>query len=240
MKKQDFVFSGMLIAIILTFLPFDFLAEYHEEFLFNPKYWAATSFIKFAVLATLGECIGLRIAKGIYFFKGFGLIPRAIVWGILGIGIKIAFVIFAAGSPIVLEKFMGFDNAMASMQQTDVFAAFENNLGLERIISAFSISVFMNLIFAPVFMTLHKIVDTHIINKGGTLSGFFSPINYKEIFPGLNWKVQWNFVFKKTIPFFWIPMHTLTFLMAGEFRIVFAAILGVILGIILATASMKK
>ncbi|MBN2683281.1 MAG: hypothetical protein JXR58_12295 [Bacteroidales bacterium] len=240
MKKQDFAFAGLLLVIILTFLPFDFLADYHKDFLFNSKYWAATSFLKFAILATLGECIGLRITKGIYSYKGFGLIPRAIVWGILGVGIQIAFVVFSVGSPVVLEKFVGVNNSIASMQQTDILAAFENNLGVERLLSAFSISILLNLIFAPVFMTLHKITDTHIINNGGTVSGFLSPIKYKEIFPALNWKVQWNFVFKKTIPFFWIPMHTITFLLPGEYRIVFAAVLGVALGIILAIANLKK
>jgi hypothetical protein len=36
------------------------------------------SFIKFSILATLGEVIGLRIKTGNYHQKGFGLIPRAI------------------------------------------------------------------------------------------------------------------------------------------------------------------
>jgi hypothetical protein len=45
-------------------------------------------------------------------------------------------------------------------------------------------------------------------------------------------------VFKKTIPFFWIPAHTITFLLPADFRILFAAILGVALGIILAIADL--
>ena len=56
----------------------------------------------------------------------------------------------------------------------------------------------------------------------------------------LNWKVQWGFVFKKTIPLFWFPAHTITFLLPGEMRVLFAALLGVLLGVILSIAARKK
>jgi len=51
--------------------------------------------------------------------------------------------------------------------------------------------------------------------------------------------VMWNFIFKKTIPFFWIPAHTITFLLPAEFRVLFAAVLGIALGLILAIGSQK-
>ena len=101
-------------------------------------------------------------------------------------------------------------------------------------------SVTMNSIFAPVFMTFHKITDTHILATGGTLRGLFTPIPMGEIMQNLNWRVQWGFVFKKTIPFFWFPAHTITFLLPGEMRVLFAALLGVALGVILAVAARKK
>ena len=97
----------------------------------------------------------------------------------------------------------------------------------------------MNLIYAPVMMTLHKITDTHILNNGGTLRGLLRPIRFGDIMTGINWQVQWNFVFKKTIPFFWIPAHTLTFLLPEQFQVLFAALLGIALGVILAVASLK-
>jgi len=56
----------------------------------------------------------------------------------------------------------------------------------------------------------------------------------------INWKVQWNFVFKKTIPFFWIPAHTGVFLMPAEYRILAAAVLSIVLGVILAIASLMQ
>jgi hypothetical protein len=54
-----------------------------------------------------------------------------------------------------------------------------------------------------------------------------------KIIANLDWNVQWNFIFKKTIPFFWIPAHTVTFLLPVEFQVLFAALLGIALGVIL-------
>ena len=142
------------------------------------------SFLKFAILSTLGECIGLRISAGVYNRKGFGVLPRAIVWGILGMGISMAMTIFANGVPAFLKS-MGMENATTVMGES---------LSWSKVFVAFCISVGMNTIFAPVFMTLHKITDTHILSHGGTLAGFLTPIQMGEIMANLNWRVQWNFV----------------------------------------------
>jgi hypothetical protein len=226
LKKKDVVF---ILCVILFFSPFAIFQSVLNFYIdFNHQHSLITAFIKFALLATLGEVIGLRIKTGMYYKPGFGIIPRMIVWGFLGITIKIAFVIFASGTPVLLES-LGFKDAV------DVINGPAN---LQKFAVAFCISFCMNVIYAPVMMTFHKITDMHIINNGGTLSGFFTPINFKKLFVDLNWKVQWNFVFKKTIPFFWIPAHTITFLLPADFRVLFAAILGIALGTILAIADM--
>lgn len=228
MKKQDFIF---IVCIVVFFLPF-FLSEqvFRIYDIFNKEHGMVMSFLKFAVLATLGESIGLRIRNGVYNKKGFGLIPRAIVWGFLGLTIKMSFVIFAAGTPQFLA-YLGFKKAVVAMA---------GSFSPLKLLVAFSISVAMNLIYAPVMMTLHKITDTHILNNGGTLKGFFKPIHFGEIMVNMNWSVQWNFVFKKTIPFFWIPAHTITFLLPSHYQVLFAAVLGIVLGVLLATASLKS
>ena len=46
--------------------------------------------------------------------------------------------------------------------------------------------------------------------------------------------------FKLRLPFFWYPAHTITFLLPGEVRVLFAAILGVVLGVLLAVAARMK
>jgi hypothetical protein len=56
----------------------------------------------------------------------------------------------------------------------------------------------------------------------------------------LNWKVQWDFVFKKTIPLFWIPAHTITFMLPGEFQVLFAASLSIVLGLLLSVAAVMS
>lgn len=95
----------------------------------------------------------------------------------------------------------------------------------------------MNSFFAPVFMTFHKITDTHILQCGGSWKSLLTPIPMTRIITTLNWNVQWNFVFKKTIPFFWFPAHTVTFLLPSEARVLCAALLGVALGVILAISA---
>ena len=106
-------------------------------------------------------------------------------------------------------------------------------------VGACFISLLQNTAFAPVFMTLHKITDTHIMNCGGSMRAFRTPRRVGEIMAGISWRVQWSFVFKKTIPVFWMPAHTITFMLPGEYQVLFAAFLGIVLGVILAFAANK-
>lgn len=227
MKKHDFLFS---LCVLVCFLPF-FLSDavYDAYKQFNASHGMVMSFIKFAILSTLGEVIGLRISTGSYHRRGFGILPRAFVWGLLGLGINMAFVVFSNGVP-AFASYLGVADAGSIMS---------GPLSIDKVLLALAISVTMNTIFGPVFMTLHKVTDTHILATGGTMKGFFTPIPMGQILQNLNWKVQWGFVFKKTIPFFWFPAHTITFLLPGDARVLFAALLGVVLGIFLAIAARK-
>ena len=98
-------------------------------------------------------------------------------------------------------EYMGMANASSTIHGEMCF---------EKIMIALAISVAMNSIFAPVFMTLHKITDTHIGHCGGSVKALLTPIPMKRIMTELNWAVLWGFVFKKTIPLFWYPAHTIT------------------------------
>jgi hypothetical protein len=228
MKKQD-LFVILAAGLILS--PFFISHEVYAYYLkFNKDYSLITSFIKFAVLATFGESLGLRIKEGVYNRKGFGILPRAVVWGFLGITIKLAFDIFSTGTPVFLEH--------AGVKDTTTALAGKFT-GL-KLLTAFSISFFMNIIYAPVMMTFHKITELHIINNNGKLKALVKRMPFADLFKSINWDVQWHFVFKKTIPFFWIPAHTVTFLLPDDFRVLFAALLGIALGLILAVAGMKK
>jgi len=224
MKTKDFLFILLPFGLFLPFFISGDLMELYKGF--NSSHPMIMSFIKFAVLATMGEVIGLRIRTGFYNKPEFGILPRAIVWGFLGLTVKTAFVIFGAGAPAFMEM-MGMNNASEIIR---------NPFTPAKILVAFSISVSLNLFYAPVLMTFHKITDIHISNTGGTIRGLFSPIKFGEIFPVINWKAQWNFVFKKTIPLFWIPMQTINFLLPPQYQILVAALLGIVLGVLLAVS----
>jgi hypothetical protein len=79
-----------------------------------------------------------------------------------------------------------------------------------------------------------------VAKYGGKLKSLLTPINFAAILKQIDWNVQWNFVFKKTIPIFWIPAHTITFLLPPDYQVLFAAVLSIILGLILAVASLKS
>jgi hypothetical protein len=225
--RKDLFF---ILGVVVFFLPFFlFRGIFEAYYRFNLEHGLVMSFIKFAILATAGEVIGLRIRTGSYYYRGFGLLPRALVWGFLGITIYMAFAIFTAGTPVLLEK-AGFRDAGNILR---------SDLSFRKVLVSFCIGTALNIFYAPVMMTFHKITDMHILATGGTIRGFLSPIPFARIFREINWDVQWNFVFKRTIPLFWIPAQTITFLLPEEYRVLFAAFLGIVLGVLLAIAALK-
>ena len=144
MKKSDILFFLFVIALFLPFFISDTIYEWYKSF--NAIHGMVMSFVKFAILATLGEMLGLRISTGVYHNKTFGIIPRMVIWGVLGMGINMAMIIFSKGTPIFLE-YMGLEYASTLMN---------GDFCLAKFLVALAISVTMNSIFAPVFMTLHK------------------------------------------------------------------------------------
>ena len=240
MKKADWILI-LCVVVVLTpfFIPATGFFDWFNRSTTEHPYIMA--FFKFAILATLGECLALRIRKGVYSEKGFGVVPRMMVWGFLGMCIAMAMVIFKTGVPAFLgsvaDAISGQGGHGAAYDA--VFKASELTWGKLGI--AFAVSVLMNSIFAPVMMTFHKCTDIHILDNGGTMRGLLRPMKMREIFAHkVNWDVQWNFVIKKTIPLFWFPAHTITFILPPTFQVLFAALLGVALGLILALAGGKK
>jgi hypothetical protein len=137
-----------------------------------------------------------------------------IVWGILGIFIYFAFAIFSNGV-------------------TNLFPIENSSL-----VTAFLISLFMNIIFAPVMMLTHHLTDMHISKGSGKFNiKTFSPL---ILLKSADWDKMWSFVFKKTIPYFWIPAHTITFLLPSQFRTIFAALLSIALGLLLTLSKKTK
>jgi hypothetical protein len=141
MKKQDLLF---ILALLVIFLPFVFFKQAYN-FLFDPQTGMNTlhpllvAFVKFFILATMGEMLGLRIKTGKYHTPGFGIFPRAVVWGILGVMIAAAFLIFDGGTMLFAKKVY---------KMTDPQAFMTGPLSFEKVLLAFTISTFLNVFFA--------------------------------------------------------------------------------------------
>lgn len=236
MKKQDWI---LILCVVIVLVPFFIPAtgffEWFKLYSGPNGHPYIMAFFKFAILATLGEMLALRIREGVYNKKGFGVVPRMMVWGFLGMCIAMSMVIFKVGVPAFLESVAGCEKgSLAAVFNSETLTW--GKLGI-----AFAVSVLMNSIFAPVMMTFHKCTDIHILDNGGTVRGLLRPMKMREIISKkVNWDVQWNVVIKKTIPLFWFPAHTITFILPQAFQILFAALLGVALGLILALAGGAK
>lgn len=222
MKRNDCWFALLIVGLFLPFFLSEELYALYRSF--NTSHGMVMSFVKFAILSTLGEMLGHRLSTGSYTAPGFGVAPRMVVWGFLGMAINMAMIIFSKGTPLFLEQ-MGMSNAV------EAFAA--EGFTLDKLWVALAVSVAMNTIFAPLFMTFHKITDAHIAALGGSLRALITPIPMAKRLAEIDWQRQWGFVFKRTIPLFWYPAHTITFLLAPDQRVLFAALLGVVLGVLL-------
>lgn len=177
-------------------------------------------FLKVSILATLGEIISKRISGGKY-EKPVGLLYRFLIWGLLGIIFVPIFELYFSGTRTLLEK-----NLLP--HPSSMFTLFH----------AFYTSLIMNLTFAPVFMAFHRVTDTYIELGNGKFKSILK-LRFNDVLKNVNWYQFTSFVLFKTIPFFWIPAHTITFLLPSNFRILTAALLSVVLGILLSIRSSK-
>ena len=96
-------------------------------------------------------------------------------------------------------------------------------------------SVMMNTTFGPTFMAIHKCTD-----KVLELKAEKQKAKLDAVIGGIDWTKFVSFTIFKTVPLFWIPAHTVTFLLPSEYQVMMAAALSVALGIILSFGNKKK
>jgi hypothetical protein len=213
MKKGDFIWI-LALAAVVAFMVVPTTQVYFNEWTKAVPY--VMGFVKFAILATMGELMAIRIIKGDY-AKPAGLVWRIIIWGGIGMLITLMFNVFAGGVMSAQAKgYLPFEG---------VSLAF-----------AFFTSAIMNCFFAPAFMGLHKYTDTYLdlkASRGGK-------VTISDITAAIDWDSFISFIVLKTIPFFWIPAHTITFMLAPEYRVMAAAFLSIALGAILAFSKKTK
>jgi hypothetical protein len=88
----------------------------------------------------------------------------------------------------------------------------------------------MNLTFGVAFMAAHRISDALLDNLAAGVPGFDAAVRR------VDWPAFFTFVVGRTIPLFWIPAHTVTFLLPTQYRVLVAALLSIVLGVVLTVA----
>ncbi len=170
-------------------------------------------FAKFAILATAGELLAVRLAKKEWTLPSY-VWARFLIWGVIGVWITYMMKIFGAGVGVLMT------HGLLPAPQNAFFNSF---------VKAFFISATMNLSFGPTFMALHKCSDTYLdLRAAGKRK-----ISIANVIHKVDWEKFASFTLLKTVPLFWIPAHTVTFMLPAEYQVAMAAALSVALGIIL-------
>lgn len=213
MKKGDLIWG----AVFLGFVAILVMPVSRAAFIgFTSAHALLGGFLKFSVLASMGELLASRVGSGDWKFSSFFMM-RAIIWGLLGAVITMIFTIYATGVTALLAK-----GILPGEGSTLAFAFFTSFL--------------MNTTFAPTFMYVHRITDTYLDMKHAGEKD----LSLGNVVKTIDTAGFWTFVIKKTVPFFWVPAHTLTFLLPGEYRVLAAAGLSIALGLILTIAKRSK
>ena len=220
MKLKDFLWA-LVLVLLGAFLAIPQTREIFESLTLEHPY--LMGFIKVSILATMGELLASRITKG-EFIKPIGVFWKFIVWGFFGIAFAVVFKIFGAGTVAAADK--------------GLLPIWENAT-VNKVSIAFLTSFFMNTAFAPTFMAFHRIMDTFIELGEGKLHKILK-VSLVDVCKEVDWHGYISFVVVKTIPFFWIPAHTITFMLPEQYRVLMAAVLSIALGAILAYSKKRK
>jgi len=211
-------------------------------------------FVKFALLSIMGEFLANRLVHKKW-VKVKGLLPKMFVWGVLGMMIVLMFSLYTQGVHGAIAKGLLWAGSPANdgISASGVLSIGSQNISIaigaeppfwSRLLTAFYISAIMNLTFGAVFMAAHRVTDTYIdsvYDRNGF--GGNSNENRKPTIAGVISKIDWpgflKFVVGKTIPLFWIPAHTITFMLPDQYKVLFAASLSIVLGLILSYAKLR-
>ena len=163
--------------------------------------------LKFALLGSMGELLGGRIATGAWKLRGIRLWQRVLVWGFIGLLLTAIFPLFSFGVDGLLDKGLLPGKGVP-------------------LLHALWKSTLMNLLFGFEMMIFHRFTDT-LISQGQ----LFSRWPVVETYRSINWQNMFRVV-GLAVFWFWIPAHTVTFMLPPEYRITAAALLGIALGVI--------
>lgn len=214
MRKGDFLWAvGILVWVVLLIVP-----ETREAFeRIVSRYVFTSSFVKFAMLATMGELLGKRLATGAW-HRLPALGYRAAIWGLIGIFVAIAFNIFSRG--------------VGATQAAGLIPGSGNTF-----LTALFTSVSMNLTFGPMLFVFHRFTDLYLDLR---FVEHQKRITIGDLVDRNDWQGLVRFTWIKTIFLFWIPAHTCVFLLPANYRILASAFLSIALGGLLSIGRRKK
>ncbi len=219
MSRSKKTYGGAMIAFIITVfalfaavLVIPYSREIFETLSADHPF--IMGFVKFALLATAGEIIAVRMSSGKWQKPPY-LIARIVIWGIIGVWITYMMKYLFIGAGAIIE------NGLIPGKNLPDF--------WYKLVRAFTTSATMNLTFGPTFMATHKCSDTYLALKAKG----DKKISLADVVAEVDWKRFVSFTILKTVPIFWIPAHTLTFMLPSEYQVMLAALLSVALGIIL-------
>lgn len=183
---------------------------------FNATYPYLAGFIQFSVYATAGELLSGRMLEGLWQINRATWF-KSVSWGVGGLFVTLAFSVFSQGT----------QQAMAA----GLLPGYGNALAL-----AFFTSCTNNLFFAPIHSALMRVCGNY--GEIRFLEG--RRITPRQAVDSVDWGELVDFTLFKTIPLFWIPINTVGFLLPQEYRIVFAAVLSLVFGILMTILKLRE
>ena len=172
--------------------------------------------VQFAVYATAGELLSTRMLEGRWEVNRATLFVAA-SWGFSGLLVTLAFQVFSTGAQQAMVRgFLPFCG---------------NTIAL-----AFFTSALNNLFFGPIHSGLIRVCVNYAdlrFTQGGNPT-------VRQAVDSVDWGELIDFTLFKTIPFFWIPVNTVTFLLPEDYRIASAAMLSMVFGILMTVLRLKE
>eukprot|EP00823_Brevimastigomonas_motovehiculus_P003620 TRINITY_DN2235_c0_g1_i1.p1 TRINITY_DN2235_c0_g1~~TRINITY_DN2235_c0_g1_i1.p1 ORF type:complete len:275 (+),score=35.80 TRINITY_DN2235_c0_g1_i1:109-933(+) len=203
----DLVCWTAWIAILVLLICMIAVKELRDGFVnATTDYPYLMGMIKVGVLGTCGELLGNRLAKGTWYKTH--LYQRIIIWSIIGLGMTLAFPLYS-------------DGAVGLIKGNYIPDSSKYGVALQK-------SIIINSLFAPSMMLFHRVADVLIDENR-----FWSVWPLAQVLQKMDWnsmvKVAWF-----SCIWFWIPAHSGTFMLDPEYRILSAAFLAIVLGVIMA------
>jgi hypothetical protein len=174
-------------------------------------------FVKFSILASMGDLLGGRILNDKWEFPE-GFLMKAVVWGVLGMMTTLAFTVFTLGA--AEAQYIGRLPFAGSVLANAVFG-----------------SIIMNATFGPMLYVYHKFgnlfVEAFYENKKSKSRDAFS---LKTMAGKVDWYNLVSFSWLNNCICIWMPCHTLVFLLPMEYRVLASAFLSILLGVLVAVS----